>query len=110
MSVDFLLQSKYKYKQIEYHINEILHLYNEFIELVENDDSVNPECKIVIINKLENDEYKYQSTKEELQVLTVFSENELKTICNHNYVKDLIDITPDLSREIEYCTLCEHTK
>jgi hypothetical protein len=30
--------------------------------------------------------------------------------CNHNFIKDLIDIDPDQSREIEYCIRCEFTK
>jgi len=27
--------------------------------------------------------------------------------CNHIFVRDLIDITPDYSKEIIYCELCE---
>ena len=30
--------------------------------------------------------------------------------CNHNFIKDLIDIDPDKSREIEYCLNCRFTK
>ena len=29
--------------------------------------------------------------------------------CNHNVVHDLIDIDPDRSIEISYCTICEST-
>jgi hypothetical protein len=29
--------------------------------------------------------------------------------CNHNFIKDLIDITPDYSKEIIYCEICEFT-
>ena len=29
--------------------------------------------------------------------------------CNHQFVRDLIDITPDKSMEITYCILCEYT-
>ena len=31
-------------------------------------------------------------------------------MCEHNFVKDSIDISPDESQEIEYCTFCEYTK
>ena len=30
--------------------------------------------------------------------------------CNHQFIKDLIDINPDFSKEITYCTLCGYTK
>ena len=30
-------------------------------------------------------------------------------ICVHEFVRDLIDITPDKSMEITYCILCEYT-
>jgi hypothetical protein len=29
--------------------------------------------------------------------------------CEHNYVEDYIDISPDYSKRITYCTICEHT-
>ena len=29
--------------------------------------------------------------------------------CDHEFVRDLIDITPDKSMEITYCILCEYT-
>ncbi len=30
-------------------------------------------------------------------------------LCKHNFVDDLIDISPDNSKHIRYCTVCEHT-
>lgn len=32
-----------------------------------------------------------------------------KCECIHEFVRDLIDITPDKSMEITYCILCEYT-
>jgi hypothetical protein len=29
--------------------------------------------------------------------------------CDHHFIRDLIDITPDYSKEIIYCEYCEHT-
>ena len=36
--------------------------------------------------------------------------NELDHLCCHNYVDDVIDITPDRSQSITYCTICETVK
>ena len=34
----------------------------------------------------------------------------LKSECNHEYVTDTIDITPEKSQQITYCVFCESTK
>lgn len=34
----------------------------------------------------------------------------LKPECNHEYVTDTIDITPEKSQQITYCVFCESTK
>jgi hypothetical protein len=33
-----------------------------------------------------------------------------KNQCNHEYITDTIDITPEKSQEITYCVLCESMK
>ena len=30
--------------------------------------------------------------------------------CEHSFVEDVIDITPDRCQHITYCTICEYTK
>ena len=39
-----------------------------------------------------------------------FNKENNECICEHEFEKDLIDIDPDTSREIEYCTKCSFTK
>ena len=36
-------------------------------------------------------------------------DNVLKSECKHDYVEDLIDITPDRSQKITYCKICSCT-
>ncbi len=36
--------------------------------------------------------------------------NELDHLCCHNYVDDVIDITPERSQSITYCAICETVK
>ena len=36
--------------------------------------------------------------------------NELDQLCCHNYVDDVIDIAPERSQSITYCTICETVK
>ena len=36
--------------------------------------------------------------------------NELDHLCCHNFIDDVIDITPDRSQSITYCDICETVK
>ena len=36
-------------------------------------------------------------------------DKKLKCECNHQYVEDYIDIDPDTSKRITYCSICECT-
>ena len=48
----------------------------------------------------------YENTNNYLQLV----EEQIKNKCQHNYVTDDIDIDPDTSIRICYCSICEHTK
>ena len=36
--------------------------------------------------------------------------NELDHLCCHNFIDDVIDITPERSQSITYCAICETVK
>ena len=44
--------------------------------------------------------------KYDLQII----EEQIKNKCQHNYVTDYIDIDPEKSMKICYCTICENNK
>ena len=46
---------------------------------------------------------KYENTNNYLQLV----EEQIKLKCKHNYVTDDIDIDPEKSMKICYCTICE---
>lgn len=45
-----------------------------------------------------------------LETLKLYIKNKLENKCQHEWVKDLIDIDPDRSQHICYCVKCEVTK
>ena len=110
MSIDFFLQQKSICKQIEFHVTEIINLYEEFIDLMKQEEILENKAKLQNVSYLNQARHEYCNKQKELIFLKQHIDNMLKTHCNHEYEKDLIDITPDTSREIEYCTLCGHTK
>ena len=70
-----------EYLQYDKHITEIDALLNQ-----QNDHLI----KLILLNKIIN--------------------NKIIDICNHEWIIDLIDIDPDKSKTIEYCTNCGLTK
>jgi hypothetical protein len=63
---------------------EIMRIVKQHLEIIEN-----PQQDFVYISKL--------------------VKNYLKTHCRHIIVKDVIDISPETSKKIHYCSKCMHT-
>jgi len=63
---------------------EIMRIVNQHLEIVEN-----PSHDFIYISRL----------------VKIY----LKTHCRHIIVKDVIDISPEKSKMIEYCSKCMHT-
>lgn len=45
-----------------------------------------------------------------LQDFKAYADFKLDTICDHEWIHDEIDVTPDRSQKIIYCKLCEITR
>jgi hypothetical protein len=101
MDIIYFLSSKKRLQKVLSHLNEIKLTYCE-IQL-EINDGINDEY----IND-EINEYNKKIIELELTIehLTRFIYDK----CEHNFVEDVIDITPDKSQNIIYCTICEYTK
>jgi len=56
----------------------------------------------------DNDEY--NKLIEDLESLKSYLEEKIQSMCVHDWVEDLIDIDPDRSQYICYCSKCEITK
>ena len=109
MSIDFFLQSKNIYKHIENNLKEIVELYKEFIELTENEEEnegYNREKDILFLNNMKCD---YEEKIKKIRSFKDYVNTKIVTLCNHNFVEDSIDISPDLSKNIKYCSNCEYT-
>ncbi len=44
-----------------------------------------------------------------LETLKTYLEEKLKNMCKHEWVCDLVDVSPDRSQHVSYCRLCEVT-
>jgi len=111
MSVQYFLYSKKKYDTVNAHLNEIINAYEEMIEYIktqtENDQTLNKKEEIKVCNMYKS-MYKQQLEENELHCKIL--EKMCESLCEHEYVTDLIDLTPDTSKTVEYCSICLSSK
>jgi hypothetical protein len=111
MSVDYFLYVKEKHNLISIYLKEIVSIYDEIInktnEEVANDEMYNKEEDIQLFEELKNN---YENQLEQSISFCDSLKNVLNTLCKHEYIMDLIDITPEKSNVIEYCKICGFTK
>ena len=111
MSVQYFLYSKKKYDAVNAHLNEIINAYEEMIEYIstqtENHPALNKKEEIKVC-----DMYKsmYKQQLEENEMHCKILEDMCESLCEHEYVTDLVDLTPDTSKTVEYCSICLSSK
>lgn len=103
MNLEYYLYCRKSYENIIRNLEDIIYNYDCIFDKTSNKEFGNEEDylnnKFFFMNKL-----KYT---EDLKNICTQKINEL---CLHNFVEDYIDITPDVSKQIVYCTICEYTK
>ena len=94
-NINYFLFLKKKYITILNYLTEIIISYDE-LALYDKQ----------FINQFN----KYENEVSEIKYLINNVNNTICILCDHNFVEDEIDITPDRSQKIEYCTICEYSK
>lgn len=107
MSLEYYLFCRKQYNDILKGLDEILEKY----ELM---------CIITTAEKLERDYYEvfhphknkcfFDEKVRHVHRCKKICEQKIMELCQHNYITDLIDISPERSQQITYCSVCEHTK
>jgi len=115
MSLDYFTSCRKKYNKIIQYLNFTINIHKEINSLsIEEIQLLDTE----IIRKLTLNDYDNLINQKELYIeLKDICDNKIKELCNklkpwccdHIYLEDDIDINPDCSQRIVYCTLCEYT-
>ena len=70
-----------------------------------NDNSIKRE-----IIKLWEVRLTYEIKKTEIEQEIINCDNQIYKCCDHDFIEDYIDLTPDTSQKIVYCSICELSK
>lgn len=109
MSLDYYLNCRRRYNNIIICLEEIVNNHELiFFETLKLDTELSDIIfdKLNLLQDRENLEDKLKYVKN----LKNICEVKIHELCNHEFVNDLIDISPDKSQTITYCKICDYTK
>jgi hypothetical protein len=108
MSLEYYLYCRKKYDDIICNLEEIIRAY----ELIN--------CCTISEENLKNTHYElfepssniifFLEKKKHITKLKNICNIHIRTLCNHDFEEDYIDISPERSQKIVYCKICEYTK
>jgi hypothetical protein len=99
MDKNFFLLYKKNYEKIIDNLDSIIDSFNNIIEINEIPDS--------ILNSKIHKNF-FIEKKCEISYLKKACNKYIYANCKHDFIIDLIDITPDYSKTIKYCQICEY--
>jgi hypothetical protein len=102
MSLEFFLLCKKNYDNIINNLNNIIEKYDDIIFNTPNNFELN-EISNTYKDKFILDLCYITCLRNECQ-------NNVYNLCNHEFITDTIDISPEKSQMITYCKICEYTK
>ena len=107
MSLDYYLYCRKEYQDISDYIIEIINKYDLISDIT------------IAENELEHEEYKVFMPKynknffierlNHIKHIKNICDKKIIELCKHEFIDDLIDISPDTSKLIRYCKICEYT-
>jgi hypothetical protein len=94
MSLEYYLLRKKKYDDIVIKLTEIIEKNDNKFFYTDNDGLYIERLKLDLESAKCSSNYCYKMVQQ---------------LCNHHFVKDMIDISPERSVNITYCSICEYT-
>jgi hypothetical protein len=96
--IECMIQSERQREEI---VNQIAGLNNDFFPL---------KCNEYLFTSYILKDEMYEDTLEHLRTLLKMIESKIQNVCEHEWVYDSIDLTPEQSQTICYCGKCEVTR
>jgi len=109
MSIHSFLYSKQKQETIQIYLKEIIAIYEDLLQNMNYENNA-VDTNYNELKQIESSLFIFNYQLLQSQQNCKFLQEKMNQMCEHCYVTDLIDITPDHSKSIEYCENCLHHK
>ena len=112
MSLEYFFSLKKNYENIYLNLEEIRNTYIKILEdsIIENGDNQYSQVSRGEITNIQFCISEYEEKMKQIETSKQNINNKLKEICQHEFVRDYIDVSPERSIEITYCSICEYTQ
>ena len=107
MSLDYYLFCRNSYDKIIKELDYIISALEEIDACIKEEDKLFKQ-DIVLSNQIHNKLF-FIERKKHIQLLRSLCDKKVFELCKHEFIEDTIDITPDKSQNIRYCSICEYT-
>ena len=108
MSLEYFLFCRKRYDSVINNLNSIIEQYKE-INCVTNEEDTIDESQLAMFQVYSNLNA-FILKRQHIKKLRQICQAKIISLCNHEYIDDEIDISPESSKKITYCSICEHTK
>jgi len=108
MSLNYYLFCRNSYDKIIKELDYIISALEE-IDVYKEEEEESQTNPYIILDNQSHDKVFFSSRKQHMQLLRDTYNKKIEEMCNHTFIKDTIDITPDRSQNIKYCSICEYT-
>jgi hypothetical protein len=107
MNINYFLLMIKKYDTILNHVNSILEILEDLNDpnILTKESINNKDYQYIIFNSEMNTQY-FIERQNHIIYLKHLCKKYIEKICNHDFILDSIDITPDKSKTISYCKFC----
>ena len=111
-SNNFLLYKQKLNSKLRYN-ESIINSFDELLDKLDHilkTDTSNIDKIINEILQINEIKLTYICKKDTIEQQIINCDNQIYKCCEHEFVEDYIDVTPDISKKIVYCTICELSK
>ena len=108
MSLEYYLFCRKKYQYIVKYLDSIDELYDDIINTTFDSNIIENENYYFFLSQRNNNSL--AEMKENIILLKNICDEKIIELCEHEFIDDTIDITPDKSENITYCRICSFTK
>ena len=110
MDLEKYLLSRNHCNNVIMHLNSLIECYDTFfINSLLHLDMNDAEYIMEQLNFLQMKEQFNSNLKYHIEIKKQ-CESRINNLCEHDFIDDYIDITPDHSQKITYCKICNFTK
>lgn len=109
MSLNYYLSKRKMYNNLICNFNSIISEYDNFLQLSLNNMQNTNDFLNFEISQMKKQKNKMLRYLKHIDRFQIICNNHINTICSHQFENDSIDITPELSQNICYCTICGYT-